>query len=203
MTTRTLTGTYSAGYTLKSNYNRLVIEASARVLGVGVVSNTGVAAIVNYGTVQEDAGGFAGVLLSTGGSVTNGSASDKTAMITGLDYGVLASESSPSVSVTNFGTIQNTNEGVSSGVEIEDGGTVTNGSAADTTALITGESGGVIFAANGTSKAAIINFGTILSSVGPGAAVEITSGEVTNGSTADHAALIEGPSGILTSNANP
>jgi hypothetical protein len=181
MTTKTLTGTYSAGYTLKSNYNRLVIDASAKVYGLGVLT-TGVVAIANYGTVQ---GGDAYAVGLHGGSVTNGSATNKTALIMGdVEDGVAAFSSA---FVTNFATIRGATEGVAMA-----GGTVTNGSAADTTALIAGGNIGVGGAVTTT------NFGTIIgsSSTQGGGVYLVGSGEVTNGSAADHAALIEGDVGV-------
>jgi hypothetical protein len=191
MTTKTLTGAYSAGYSLKSNYSRLVITASAKVYGFGVIT-TGAAAIANYGTVQS--GDEYGVGLHNG-SVTNGSATNKTALITGNEYGVAEFSPSPSGFVTNFATIQGGSYGVSGG-----SGIVTNGSAADTTALIAGGNGGVkIVGVQGGSTATATNFGTIAGSSNTqgGGVYLLGLGDVTNGSAADHAALIKGYVGVI------
>ena len=201
MTTKTLTGTYSAGYNLKSNYSRLLIAASAKVYGFGVIAD-GVATIANYGTVE--ASSYSGVCLKTGGSVTNGSATNKTALITGAYDGIRASTS---VFVTNFGTIEGLLGGgfhiPSTGIVLANGGTVTNGSTADTTALIYGFLDGVdLF---GTTNATTTNFGTISGGNDEGNNAELYDGvyvkgsgevTVTNGSAADHAALIQGFNGV-------
>ncbi len=81
--------------------------------------------------------GFAsvGAYLGDGGSVTNGSAGDKKALITGGSVGIAAVGAA--ATLTNFGSVKATGTaGV--GVWLADGGKVVNGSAADKTATISG-----------------------------------------------------------------
>lgn len=76
MTTKTITGTYSAGYTLSASYSALVATASADVGGKGITVNS-VATVTNSGTVADAAApglttGYAGISLSVaGGEVVN------------------------------------------------------------------------------------------------------------------------------------
>src|SRR5665213_1307803 len=135
MTTKFLYGAHPLGYVLNGLiYTGLVIEPSATVGGPGVEASFS-ASIANYGSVNATSG--YGVDLGSGGTVTNGSASDTTALISG-PTGVLTQNAS--ATVTNFGTIQTTFRGFGGpdGVHLGTGGTVTNGSASDTTALISG-----------------------------------------------------------------
>jgi hypothetical protein len=150
--------------------------------GVGAVRAPGT--FENYGTILS--GGTtvlnSGVYLSGGGVVTNGSATDTTAFIRG--YAGVYSKTSPAT-VTNFGTVV----GPQAGVLLDAGGKITNGSAQDTTALIQGRFGAGIENAAGT----LINFGTIRGAVVGGVGAGITGGGVlTNGSTTDTKALIQG-----------
>jgi len=76
MTTRTLVGTYSAGYDLSPAYSRLNITASAFVGGAGVLA-TGVATVTNHGRIDSGPRakgggvGYAGISLMAGGAVAN------------------------------------------------------------------------------------------------------------------------------------
>ena len=82
MTTKILTGTYSAGYRLKPAYSELYISASAVVGGVGVISRSP-ATIFNAGQVAsaageagvtgsgQGAGGNTGIDLFAGGQLSN------------------------------------------------------------------------------------------------------------------------------------
>ncbi len=93
--------------------------------------------------------------------------------------------------VLNFGTITGT---ASYGVDLGAGGVLVNGTKGDTSALIQGMH--PVYA-GGINVATIANYGTIAAVAGGATAVVLVSGgTVTNGSTADTAALINGPTGV-------
>ncbi len=178
MSVKFLTGTYSSGYTFNGGFGTLAITSTAVVNGTGLTV-TVKSQIVNDGTVQATSGKASGIYLKAGGTVTNGSATDAAAFISGY-YGVVASGSA---AITNYGAIQ----GGSAGVVLRAGGTVTNGSAADTTASIQGGSFGVAAA---YTAATVVNYGTIhASKIGVSLYV---GGTATNGSDGHTTALIEG-----------
>ena len=143
-----------------------------------------------------------GVFLRDGGKITNGGSSDVVAQILGAT-GVLAEGGAATVS--NFGKISSFRD-TSPGVDLRDGGVVTNGSLLDTHALIIGGRGIDISGATGT----VNNFGTISGSSRAGyygspqyAGVNLLSGgTLTNGATGDTTALIEGYDGVLLANAS-
>jgi fibronectin-binding autotransporter adhesin len=169
MTIKYLTGAYPGGYALSPDYTGLVIESAASVGGAGV-SVAFKAAITNLGTVSATS--EFGVYLTAGGTVTNGSAMDKTALIS-AQYGVWAQYGS--ATVANFGTIQG-------GIFLRFGGGVTNGAAKDVKALIDG-------VYSRAASASVTNFGTIQDNV------NLTfGGSVTNGSATNFTALISGVS---------
>ncbi len=184
MTTKYLTGAYPSGYALSSKYTGLDIAATASVGGNGV-SASFLATISNFGDVSSGPPHSDGVYLSAGDVVTNGSAADTTALIQGYGIGVHVKGSQPST-ITNFGAIKGY-----TGVRLDGGGggSVTNGSASDTTALI--EGGNIGVSAGGNAR--IANFGTILAT---GDGVDGARGSITNGSTSDTTALISGGTGI-------
>ena len=150
--------------------------------------------VTNFGTIRAGGGPpsiatqEAGVLLQAGGSVINGSSADTKALIGSGVFGVYSE--TIAATVTNFGTMSAT----AAGVVLKNGGKITNGSATDTTATISGDQ---IGAAIETVAGTVSNFGTI--DCGPfhgfGVAL-IDGGVVTNGSSTDHAALIEGFAGV-------
>ncbi len=150
--TWTLTGanTLAAGTTL-TNSGQLIVTGSLTNLGMvkGAVDAVG-GAVSNLGAIT------AGVALTAGG-VTNGSATVTKAQISAVAYGVYATAAAPA-SVTNFGTIKGgTGGGLDAGVWLNDGGPVTNGSATDTTALISGFRGVYIDGPTST----VTNYGAI------------------------------------------
>jgi hypothetical protein len=138
-------------------------------------------AVHNYGTVVATGTAATGIDLTTGGAVTNGSATDTAAKIEASGSGVLI-QAAPGT-VTNFGSVLNT--GAAYALNLTDGGVVMNGIASDTVALIGGavEIGG----AGGT----VDNFGTIGDPAGARGVVLLEGGAVTNGGTANTGALIE------------
>jgi hypothetical protein len=115
--------------------------------GVGTVANFG--SMIAYGTRSA-------VALMSGGTLTNGSAADTSALIDGGGFGVII-DTAPGA-VNNFGTIEaDLAASGDCGVYLA-GGSVTNGSATDTAAVITGRSG--VTAAAGAATT-LTNFGTI------------------------------------------
>lgn len=125
-----------------------------------------------------------------GGSVNNGSAVDTKASIIGgtgtVGTGIFVNLGT--AVINNFGTISGGGGGINFGGNgtINATGTVTNGSTADTSALIEGTTFNGIFA-NGAVTVA--NFGTI-KSAGFDAIGLNQGGSITNGSTADTKALL-------------
>ena len=71
MTTRTITGTYSAGYNLSSGFSEVDITASGRIGGFGLLSSNG-ALVVNYGRLQATFSGANGLSMTAGGKLLNG-----------------------------------------------------------------------------------------------------------------------------------
>ena len=154
---------------------------SGRSSGVLAQYGGGPTTVTNFGTIKAAETG--GVLLIAGGSVTNGAASDTTALISSFSYGVYAHQAA---TVVNFGTVQGTS-GV--GVFLYSGGSVTDGSASDVTAVISGKYFGVFagdYFAPGNA-ATVVNYGAIQGAYG---VYLYGGGAVTNGSASDTTALI-------------
>jgi fibronectin-binding autotransporter adhesin len=180
MATKHLSGYYADGYTLSVGYRKLIIDKTAGVGGYGVTAPFS-ATVVNHGAVY---GSGYGVYLEAGGSLINGSAKDTGALITGGDAGVRIDGAA---SLANFGAIV-TLASSGTGVILDAGGSLTNGSAGDTTALIQGKYGVDAFGA-----ATVANFGTIAQSGPYGRGVILhAGGSITNGSSGDTTALISG-----------
>jgi hypothetical protein len=135
--------------------------------------------VTNGGTIS----GYTGMYLIGGGSVTNGSASDTSALIlastrTYADHAFGVVIGGGPGTVTNFGTVK----GGLLSVEFGDGGVVTNGSNADTSAYMNS-----VYADNQTSSVTMVtNFGTI-----HGVESYFGNQTITNGSASDTHALIE------------
>jgi len=166
------------------------IDEHAHIQGYagGVICNASLT-VSNFATITSADG--QGVYAYQGGSVTNGSVKDTTALIAGVG-GILGNHAAEMVK--NFGTISGTASS-GYGVDLIGGGALTNGSATDTGALISGN-GGVKLAATGT----VVNFGTIKGSGGPGGgygAVLEAGANLTNGSSSDTKALIGGFGGAI------
>jgi hypothetical protein len=124
-------------------------ENGANITGAGIVDNDGTIA-----GVASD-----GVYVGSG-AVTNGQLGDSTALIEGgpADNGVWIGAGPGTVAIpgtlANFGTVLG---GGAAGVYLQGGGTVNNGAASDTAALIGGALEGALFAGAGS----LFNYGTV------------------------------------------
>jgi hypothetical protein len=176
--------------------NGSATDTKASITGVtwGVEIEQAPGSIANFGTIRGTGTLARGIVLGAGGSVTNGSTTDTAAYIAAADKSGIYIGGTTSSTVSNFGTIKSLDTITgSNGVGIRTGGTVTNGTATDTKALISGGNHGVYI--EGALPSAVINFGTITSLLGSSISLYL-GGNVTNGSTGDTSALITGRSGI-------
>jgi hypothetical protein len=168
---------------------------AASVINFGKIAATGTSTTVGFASF--------GIYFQTGGSVTNGSATDTAASITGVTWGVEI-EQAPGT-IANFGTIRGTGT-LGRGIVLGAGGSVTNGSAADTAAYIAAADRNGIYI-GGTTSSTVSNFGTIksLDTITGASGVAIrTGGTVTNGTAADTKALISGGNhGVYIEGARP
>ena len=124
----------------------------------------------------------AGVVITAGAYLRNGSDDDPSATIIGFQDGVYSGPAS--ASVDNAGTIEGIDEiGVSMA-----GGILQNGSATDTSAIVRGWQG------VNTTSTTVTNLGSIIGTSSYG--VELQGGRLLNGSLVDAAARIEGSTGL-------
>jgi len=181
---------------------------SGSVIGnrYGVYTKGGAATVINSGTIfAYDAftTGGAGVALGAGGNVTNGSLSDTKALIQGGNNAVIVAAGG---TVDNFGLLTvggRSADPFSPAVSLSGASTLINGAATDQVATISAGNGVVSSALSTTT---VVNFGTILAtaggSYGGSTGVSIFTGDVTNGSATDTAALIEGYNAVTAGDAN-
>lgn len=154
---------------------------SGGATGTGVSMNGAIGTVMNFGTIVSGTSG-AGVLLTGGGILVNGAVDDRSAYIHGRgSLGVYASYAT----IRNFGTIAVDRDGAGYIAVFTYSGSVINGSAADTTALIKGYSGVYLYGASG----ALTNFGTIFGDY-RGIRMYSSDNILVNGSAVDTAALI-------------
>ena len=135
--------------------------------GTGVYFKYGGGGVTNFGNIV----GSTGISLHDGGTVNNGAPGSTTATIVGTSgAGVVISLTAGTV--VNFGTVESL--GTSPAIVLNGaGGSVANGSAAVTTALITSQGSGIYI---GRGPGAVTNFGNILSSSLRGNAVTLDGG---------------------------
>ncbi len=161
--------------------NGSTADTSASITGYfnGVFAS-GAIPITNFALVK---GTNTGVFLKNGGSVTNGNANDEQASIIGgsgtIGNGIFVN--SGTANISNFGTIGTGGTGVNFGTNVTTSstGTVVNGSATDTKALITG-SFAAIFASGGQVK--VTNFGTLSGNT----AIGLTNGTISSAGTVEN-----------------
>ena len=156
--------------------------------GINMAHNEGT--VRNFGTIAGSGPQGSGVNLNAGGTVVNGSNSDTAACILAAGPRTALYVGGSAGTVTNFGTIKSAGR---TGVVLIQGGTVTNGSATDTKALISGANNGIYMRADAAS--AVFNFGTISGAQDSGVSI-YQDGQITNGSAADTVAQIAGGTGI-------
>nr|MDQ2860829.1 hypothetical protein [Pseudomonadota bacterium] len=163
-----------------------VTNTEGRVQGSsGVVAKGAAATVTNYGQIFGASGrADYGVYLGDGGRVTNGSTLNTAAYIYG-GYGIVA-RNAPAT-VTNYGRIVSSYSNALGGIELLQGGLVTNGATGYTGALIVASSTAVYVGR--AAAGAIDNFGTIISRLGDGVDL-FAGGTVTNGSSGDTGAAI-------------
>ena len=155
-----MTGSTSASF---SGFGSYIVDAGASLTLTGAntlttgQSLTVAGTLTNTGTLAGPAASGYGVKLS-GGTLTNGSAGDASAVIAGYGSGVHATGASATIS--NFGSISCTGR-YGDGVDLGPGGRVTNGSATDSTALIYGYFGVSATGSAGSAGVTVTNFGTI------------------------------------------
>jgi hypothetical protein len=177
MATKHISGSYPGGYYLNPTYQTLVIDPTAVVGGAGVTASAAQPSTINnLGKVQ---GTSNGISLGHGGKVTNGDATNTTAVISGIVISGYAG------TIINNGTISDLGPNNAS-IFLVDGGTVINGSESNTAAYITN---GIALPAPAT----IFNFGTIASGSNnnfPTIGVS-AGGTIVNGSATSSAAYIK------------
>jgi hypothetical protein len=192
-----VTGGQGVGIYLKDGgtiANGSASNGTATIYGVkDAILITGAAGtLTNFAHITSK--GAIGVAFGLGGSVTNGSVADTTAQIYGYHYGVNVTGGLGTV--VNFGRITSAlGAGAlnlkTSGIRLLAGGSITNGSAADSGALIEGDAYGAIISGGlGT----VTNFGKI---VGTNLGISLGDGGfIENGNTADSTATIKGNNGV-------
>ncbi|HEY2178750.1 MAG TPA: hypothetical protein VGH15_09235 [Caulobacteraceae bacterium] len=164
-------------------------DTQALIRGVsGVVAYLPVT-LRNFGTVAGEGTVGVGALLASGGSVVNGAAGDHVATMAGYGFG-LGVAGLPGT-VTNYGTVRaNGTAGIA--ITLMQGGVVTNGSTADTSAVIEGH----VAIGIGGQAGTVRNFGAVHGGAGitgtPFGVLLGAGGLVTNGSTIDTSATIDG-----------
>ena len=189
---------FAVGGTL---YNGNAFQTNAMIVdgnGNGVrFSPLAAGTVVNFGTLEGTGTGYqtAGIQLSDGGSVVNGSNADTAALVSGYRIGIVAI--GRPLALENFGTVVSHSTAISSyGMYLRSGGDIVNGSNSDRTALIQGYYRAIVATVLPTT---IANYGKIDATGtvgGAGHAIALMQGgEVVNGSTADTTAYILGPNG--------
>jgi hypothetical protein len=198
-------------FTTASQNPLLITDTGAIDLSLGTVNSSPgyapavygetSATIVNLGSIESDAvfalsggrGSAAGVgiKLQDGGSITNGSSIDTSALIAGNADGIVDA----GAGIVNYGTITALLSATSAtpsdltGVLLIADDTVINGSAADTVALI---SGGNLGGINSFGDAYIKNYGTVTATGFGGIILEGGASSIVNGTSLDTAAVING-----------
>jgi fibronectin-binding autotransporter adhesin len=121
MATKDINGSYPAGYYLNPAYQALNVGAAATVGGAGVTTTASQPSTINnLGKVQGTANG---ITLSDGGTITNGSSTNSTALIEGTGPVVV---NGASATIKNHAVIQSDEAYTGDSVVLNAGGTVMN-----------------------------------------------------------------------------
>jgi hypothetical protein len=170
--------------------NGAATDRGALIQGYDGVYLSAGGGVRNFGTIEGEGQTYklAGVRIVDGGYVTNGSDEDRSALIEGYN-GVLISAGTGTVA--NSGTIL-ADDLLEPGVFLNAGGSLTNGSINNDSALIEGSSGVLL---NGVGASA--NFGSIqgLGDANYFGAYLALGASLTNGASGHAGGLIEGPTG--------
>ena len=170
-------------------------DTGATVSGYTAIALEGVGTVTNYGVIDGlGAGAFDdGVSLAAGGTVINGSGTDRTALIEG---GGAIAIGGAAGTIRNSGTLLATSYGFAA--MLDAGGTLANGSLNNSHALIQGSSGIYISGASAT------NLG-VISAVGDyGVGASLASGaSLVNGAAGHASAMIEGVLGVYGAPSSP
>ena len=140
------------------------IVNSGAIIGTnsGINMNGAAGAVTNTGTVAATGSYGVGVFLNFGGSIANGAGGAMAALISGGADGIMFFDAAGTVS--NAGTITGAGQ-YGAGVDLDLGGSITNGAGGATGALIAGSQAGInVYGAAGS----VTNYGTIAGSAGAG-----------------------------------
>ena len=186
----TSTGVYLArgGSVTNGDAANTVARIASPSFAIYIGHDTGT--VVNFGTIHGFGAAGRGVNLGAGGSVTNGSVADTTAYI-GAAFRNAIYIGGGGGTVTNFATIKATTR---NGISLGQGGTITNGSSADTTALISGQRQAIYL--RGETPSAVNNFGTLVGLTRTAVTMYL-GGSLTNGGVTSTAARITGVLGVF------
>jgi fibronectin-binding autotransporter adhesin len=164
----------------------------------GVYIGYGAGTVTNFGAIR---GGSDGVFINDGGRVTNGASGSTAGLMVGTIGGAVAIAGATGT-IANFGTLQSL--GTLAVTALLDGGSITNGAAGATNALITGP-GTAIYVNNAAGT--ITNFGhitTTSTAVGTGIVLErggsVTNfGTIQNTDTSDAGVYLHGSGSVTNS----
>ncbi|MBV9859541.1 MAG: Hint domain-containing protein [Alphaproteobacteria bacterium] len=173
-TTAPVTGTNSAsvfGVDFGSG-GKVINGASGSTAGLirggynGIFSGSGPATVTNFGTIAGTGTGldFVAGIKMLGGSITNGASNWTSPVIEGQNFGIQVPGAAGTV--VNFGTVEAlvTTGSSSIGIDLTQGGLITNGASNSTAALIEGGAYGVRGSTNAASDSGattLVNFGSI------------------------------------------
>ena len=178
-------------------FNGTAADTTSKIQSYGtrVLVEGGAGTVVNFGAIYATTRqkGGAGVELTNGGRVVNGSGHDEGAVISGKNGVIIYGATG---TVRNYGTILGGGGFQTSALDVLAGGSVINGSLYDTAATIQEYGFGEGSYAADLTDAACLNFGTIEG--GSNAyALRLTGSQLRNGAAGDSTALIKGPRGVL------
>ena len=167
-----------------ANYGRITSNEQAISFNGGPGTLTNLGTIVAGGVVQGSTQQFSGVVMSAGGSVSNGASGSTSASIFDAANTAVVINGAPG-SVTNFGTISTTTT-TASAIYLQRSGLITNGAAGSTSALIEGR-GGISFSkatATLSGVGTVVNFGSIIATgVSGGSGVYLGQGGIVTNET--------------------